>query len=56
MDPNKTLEDIMATAYKWEEWGTLEMDPLETLDSLTENVIALHEWLSSGGHRPDSWR
>ena len=55
MDPNATLARIKTICDKWEEWGTLEMDPLETLDELTELVQSLDEWLSNGGFRPDNW-
>jgi hypothetical protein len=55
MDPNTTLARIKTICDKWEEWGTLEMDPLETLDELTELVQSLDEWLSNGGFRPDNW-
>jgi hypothetical protein len=55
MDPNETLSSLRATFARWEEWGTLEVDAEEAMDSLTDLFFALDNWLTSGGFRPDDW-
>jgi hypothetical protein len=55
MDPNEILASLRATFGRWEEWGTLEVDAAEALDSLTDLFFALDNWLTSGGFRPDDW-
>lgn len=55
MDPNATLQRIRSLSNTWEEWGSLELDPLATLDELTELMLGLDEWLTSGGFRPNDW-
>ena len=56
MDPNATLDSILKMCQGWEEWGDSEYSPEETLDSLVEHVLSLHEWISNGGFLPDLWR
>jgi hypothetical protein len=55
MDPNETLALLRVAFGRWEEWGTLETDPEEAMDFLTDTFFALDNWLTSGGFRPDDW-
>ena len=55
MDPNETLALLRVAFGRWEEWGTLETDPEEAMDFLTDTFFALDTWLTSGGFRPDDW-
>ena len=56
MDPNDTLARLVRLCEEWQEWGDLEVDPVPALDEVSELVLALDNWLSQGGFRPDSWR
>lgn len=55
MDPNVALSDLRAVLAKWEEWGTLELDPETAMDEIVDLFFALDNWLTSGGFRPDDW-
>lgn len=55
MDPNEALGRLREICSAWEEWGELSLDPTEALDSLTDFFLALDNWLTSGGFRPDDW-
>ena len=56
MDPNATLNALLALCEQWEEWGDLDLDPTTAMDKATELFLALNDWLSNGGFQPDSWR
>ena len=56
MDPNQTLTKLMFLCEQWQEWGELEMNPVETLDDVTELVLALDNWMTQRrGFLPDIW-
>lgn len=56
MDPNKTLTNLIALCERWQEWGELEMNPVETLDDMTDLVLALDNWMTDRrGFLPDLW-
>lgn len=55
MDPNETLSQIRRLFANWEEWGDLEQNPSDAMDSLVDLFFALDNWLTSGGFRPDDW-
>jgi hypothetical protein len=56
MDPNKTLTTLIALCERWQEWGELEMSPVETLDDVTDLVLALDNWMTDRrGFLPDLW-
>jgi hypothetical protein len=58
MDPNETLNTIRKMIYSWEDTGLSFMtaaDAGEFIDELVENVVALDDWLTNGGFRPDDW-
>ena len=56
MDPNKTLTTLIALCERWQEWGELEMNPVETLDDVTDLVLALDNWMTDRrGFLPDLW-
>jgi hypothetical protein len=56
MDPNKTLTNLIALCERWQEWGELEMNPVETLDDMTDLVLALDNWMTEqSGFLPDLW-
>lgn len=57
MDPNETLKVIRKLMNEWED-GLSLLSPAEFeafLDEVCENVIALDDWLTNGGFRPDDW-
>ena len=57
MDPNKTLKVIRRLMNEWED-GLSLLSPAEFeafLDEVCEHVVALDEWLTNGGFRPDDW-
>lgn len=56
MDPNATYDELISLCEKWEEWGTLEIDPLAAMDQVSVLFLALNDWLTNGGFRPDAWR
>jgi len=57
MDPNETLKMIRKRMNEWEDGLSLlssaEVDSF--LDEVCESVVALDEWLTHGGFRPDDW-
>lgn len=55
MDPNTTLSRLRELLSQWEEWGTLELDAESSMDEATELFLALDDWLSQGGFRPNDW-
>ncbi len=56
MDPNKTLEALIKLCEAWQEWGPLEFDSVETLDEVTDLVLALDNWMTEqSGFLPDLW-
>lgn len=58
MDPNEALKMIRQHTYDWEDGCVAYMshDELDKfLAELVEHVIALDEWLTNGGFRPDDW-
>jgi len=57
MDPNKTLTTLIALCEKWQEWGELEMNPVETLDEVTDLVLDEYYRLddSRRGFLPGLW-
>jgi hypothetical protein len=56
MDPNQTLTKLMFLCEQWQEWGELEMNPVETLDDVAELVLALDNWMTDRrGFLPDLW-
>jgi hypothetical protein len=58
MDPNETLKMIRKLSNEWEDMGTDFMSPEEVdsfIGELLENVIALDQWLTNGGFRPEDW-
>jgi hypothetical protein len=55
MDPNETLHRMRDFFIRWEEWGSIEVDPEAAMDELTDLFFALDNWLITGGFRPDSW-
>lgn len=57
MDPNKTLQVLRRMMNEWED-GLSLMSPADLeafLDEVCEHVVALDEWLTHGGFRPDDW-
>ena len=56
MDPNQTLTKLIFLCEQWQEWGELEMSAVETLDDVTELVLALDNWMTQRrGFLPDLW-
>ena len=55
MDPNVTLSRLRDVLSRWEEWGTLEMNPESCMDEIADLFFAMDNWLVSGGFRPDDW-
>ena len=55
MDPNVALAALRQVFSQWEEWGDLELNATEAMDSLVDLFLGLDEWLTSGGFRPDDW-
>ena len=57
MDPNETLKMIRKLINEWEDGLSLlshaEFEAF--LDEVCESVVALDEWLTHGGFRPDDW-
>lgn len=66
MDPNATLEAIMAVVVDWEEndadveFEDFSIDDLrqicENYDTICENTRALHDWIIKGGFLPNEWK
>jgi len=56
MDPNQNLTDLIVICERWEEWGSLDIDPVAAMDRLTELFLALDDWIAGGGFIPDRWR
>lgn len=57
MDPNETLKIIRKLMNQWEDGlSPASREDVEAfLDEVCEHVIALDEWLTNGGFRPDDW-
>ena len=56
MDPNQILTKLIFLCEQWQEWGELEMNPVETLDDVTDLVLALDNWMTDRrGFLPDLW-
>lgn len=56
MDPNVTLVKLLELCDRWRDWGELDMNPVETLDDVTELVLALDNWMTErSGFLPDLW-
>ena len=57
MDPNETLKMIRKLMNEWEDGLSLlsSADVDSFLDEVCESVVALDEWLTNGGFRPDDW-
>lgn len=57
MDPNETLKVIRKLMNEWEDGiSPSSREDIESfLDEVCEHVIALDEWLTNGGFRPDDW-
>jgi hypothetical protein len=53
MDPDATLANILRTIDLWNE-GKVK-DRTLTLDTLTESLEALDDWISHGGYLPQRW-
>ena len=52
MDPNATLNKIISICEEWEDYGN---NAEASMNELSELILSLHDWISSGGFRPDDW-
>jgi len=58
MDPNETLKAIRKMIHSWEDMGLDFMSPAEVdgfIGEFIEHVVALDDWLTNGGFRPEDW-
>ena len=58
MDPNEALKNIRELIYSWEDVGINLMSAAEVdefIGEFVENFVALDEWLTNGGFRPEDW-
>ena len=59
MDPNANLKEQLKLAHRiLSEFDNEKMNGFVLQDSerLAELVIALNEWLSAGGFKPEQWK
>lgn len=58
MDPNEALNNIRSMIHEWEDMGLEFMSPEEIdgfIGEFIEHVVALDDWLTNGGFRPEDW-
>jgi len=58
MDPNECLKSIRMACAEYNYGSSVISIPrqLELLEILSENILNLDQWLTSGGFLPDEWK
>lgn len=57
MDPNECLKSIRMACAEYNYGSSVISIPrqLQLLESLSENILNLDQWLTSGGFLPNEW-
>ena len=55
MEQNDALDIMLDIAKVWNEWGEMKLDPIESMDTISECILSIDKAMTEG-NVPEDWK